>query len=130
MWETLNEKNLLALIEGVKDYAILMLDPQGRVASWSACAERIKGYRTEEIVKGSGQSYGFSELTRLGRALEDSAKSADARAVQGLLEQLGDYLQRVQLVPSCGSSAEIPSEPAHRGHGALGLNLAPASADI
>jgi len=50
MPETLNEQRLRALIEGVKDYAILMLDPQGRVASWTACAERVKGYRAEEIV--------------------------------------------------------------------------------
>ena len=33
------------LVEGVKDYAIFMLDPDGRVASWNAGAERIKGYQ-------------------------------------------------------------------------------------
>jgi PAS domain S-box-containing protein len=38
------------LVESVKDYAIIMLDPEGRVASWNAGAERIKGYRPEEIV--------------------------------------------------------------------------------
>jgi PAS domain S-box-containing protein len=50
MLETLNEQRLRALIEGVKDYSILMLDPEGRVASWTACAERVKGYRAEEIM--------------------------------------------------------------------------------
>jgi CheY-like chemotaxis protein len=80
--------------------------------------------------KGSGQSYGFSELTQLDRALEQSAQDADGRAVQGLLEQLGDYLQRVQLVPGCCSGPEISSEPEHKGHSAVVLNLAPASADI
>jgi PAS domain S-box-containing protein len=49
-------------------------------------------------LKGSGESYGFSDLTRLGRALESSSKDADGAAVQGLLEQLDDYLSRVQLV--------------------------------
>ena len=38
------------LIESVKDYAIFMLDPDGRVASWNVAAERIKGYRAEEIL--------------------------------------------------------------------------------
>ena len=38
------------LLGSVKDYAIFMLDPQGRVMSWSAGAERVKGYRAEEIL--------------------------------------------------------------------------------
>jgi PAS domain S-box-containing protein len=38
------------LVDGVKDYAIIMLDPAGRVASWNAGAERIKGYRADEII--------------------------------------------------------------------------------
>ena len=38
------------LVDSVKDYAIVMLDPEGYVASWNAGAERIKGYRPEEIV--------------------------------------------------------------------------------
>ncbi len=43
-------KRFHLLIEGVKDYAILMLDPEGHVASWNAGAEEIAGYRAEEIV--------------------------------------------------------------------------------
>src|SRR5689334_19708426 len=38
------------LVEGVQDYAIFMLDGAGRVSTWNAGAERIKGYRAEEIV--------------------------------------------------------------------------------
>src|SRR5882672_638912 len=38
------------LVEGVKEYAIFMLDAQGRVVSWNPGAERINGYRTNEIV--------------------------------------------------------------------------------
>src|SRR6185503_15528366 len=38
------------LVESVVDYAIFMLDPQGHVLTWNAGAERIKGYRGEEIV--------------------------------------------------------------------------------
>src|SRR6185436_17157121 len=38
------------LVSSVTDYAIYLLDGAGRVASWNAGAERIKGYRAEEIV--------------------------------------------------------------------------------
>jgi PAS domain S-box-containing protein len=38
------------LVSSVSDYAIYLLDPSGRVASWNAGAERIKGYRPDEIV--------------------------------------------------------------------------------
>ena len=39
-----------SLIAGVQDYAIFLLDPQGVVVSWNAGAERIKGYRADEII--------------------------------------------------------------------------------
>jgi PAS domain S-box-containing protein len=38
------------LVDGIKDYAVFMLDPNGRVASWNPGAERIKGYKASEIV--------------------------------------------------------------------------------
>jgi PAS domain S-box-containing protein len=38
------------LIRGVIDYAIYLLDPNGRVMSWNPDAERIKGYTEEEII--------------------------------------------------------------------------------
>ncbi|MGB0000139.1 MAG: PAS domain-containing protein, partial [Candidatus Acidiferrales bacterium] len=44
------ETRFRSLVAGVKDYAIFMLDPRGRVATWNAGAERIKGYSAEEIV--------------------------------------------------------------------------------
>jgi PAS domain S-box-containing protein len=45
-----SEARLRFLVEQVKDYAILMLDLDGRVVSWNKDAERIKGYRMDEIV--------------------------------------------------------------------------------
>ena len=38
------------LVSSVTDYAIYLLDPGGRIASWNAGAERIKGYRAGEVV--------------------------------------------------------------------------------
>jgi PAS domain S-box-containing protein len=45
-----SEERFRLLVESVKDYAIFMLDPDGRVATWNAGAEHIKGYRAEEII--------------------------------------------------------------------------------
>jgi len=44
------ERLFKLLVQSVTDYAIFMLDPEGHVASWNAGAERIKGYKPEEIV--------------------------------------------------------------------------------
>jgi PAS domain S-box-containing protein len=49
-----SEKRLRLLVEG-KDYSIFTLDLDGCIASWNAGAERIKGYRAEEII---GQHFG------------------------------------------------------------------------
>jgi PAS domain S-box-containing protein len=38
------------LVESVRDYAIFMLDPSGYIASWNRGAERIKGYKADEII--------------------------------------------------------------------------------
>jgi PAS domain S-box-containing protein len=38
------------LVGAITDYAIYMLDPEGRITTWNAGAERIKGYRAEEII--------------------------------------------------------------------------------
>ena len=38
------------LVESVKEYAIFLLDPEGRVSTWNQGAERIKGYKAQEII--------------------------------------------------------------------------------
>lgn len=38
------------LVENTKDYAILILDPGGHVITWNSSAEKLKGYRSEEII--------------------------------------------------------------------------------
>jgi len=45
-----SEERFRLVVEGTKDYAIFMLDPAGRIASWNAGAERIKQYRSDEII--------------------------------------------------------------------------------
>ena len=47
---------------------------------------------------GSGTSYGFDQVSELGREIERLAKGADARAVGQLAQQLENYLARVRAV--------------------------------
>jgi PAS domain S-box-containing protein len=45
-----SEERFRLLVESVQDYAIFLLDPAGRVSSWNAGAEKLKGYREREIL--------------------------------------------------------------------------------
>ena len=49
-----SEQQFRLLVENVQDYAIFMLDAEGRIISWNQGAERIKGYTASEII---GQHY-------------------------------------------------------------------------
>jgi protein-histidine pros-kinase len=63
------------LIESLQEYAIFLLDANGRVATWNAGAERIKGYRAEEIVGKHFSCFYLDEDQALGRpakALNDA----------------------------------------------------------
>jgi PAS domain S-box-containing protein len=55
-----NEEHFRSLVEGMRNYAIFTLDPKGRVGSWNAGAERLEGYKSEEIV-GEHFSVFFTE---------------------------------------------------------------------
>ncbi|MGE3273620.1 MAG: PAS domain S-box protein [Vicinamibacterales bacterium] len=48
------ERRFRLLVEGVVDYAIFLLDPDGRIATWNEGAQRLKGYTADEIL---GQSF-------------------------------------------------------------------------
>jgi PAS domain S-box-containing protein len=45
-----SEEQFRLLVQGVTDYAIYMLDPEGQVSSWNLGAQRIKGYIPHEII--------------------------------------------------------------------------------
>lgn len=63
---TLTERHYELLVQAVVDYAIFMLDPQGRILSWNAGAERIKGYAAADII-GSHLSVFYTEEDRRNR---------------------------------------------------------------
>jgi PAS domain S-box-containing protein len=60
-----SEERFRLLVNSVKDYAIFMLDPAGQVISWNEGAERIKGYKKEEIIgRNMSVFYTAEELQR------------------------------------------------------------------
>jgi PAS domain S-box-containing protein len=78
-----SEERFRLLVQGVTDYAIYMLDPQGHVTNWNAGAQRIKGYAESEII-GCHFSRFYTEAdlaTNLPqRALETAAREGKFEA--------------------------------------------------
>jgi PAS domain S-box-containing protein len=73
-----SEEQFRLLVNEVEDYAIYMLDPQGRVLTWNAGAERIKGYRAEDILGQHFSCFYTDEAIRAGapqHALETAAST-------------------------------------------------------
>ncbi|MGH2349431.1 MAG: PAS domain-containing protein, partial [bacterium] len=71
-----SEERLRLMVAGVQDYAIYMVDPDGRVMSWNLGAERIKGYTAEEIIGAPITRFYTSEdiaWLKPERALESAA---------------------------------------------------------
>ena len=66
-----SERRFRLLVERVVDYAIYMLDATGRVASWNAGAERIKGYKAEEIIGQHVARFYVSEDVAAGKPLRE-----------------------------------------------------------
>ena len=60
------EEHFDQLVEGVSDYAIFLLDPAGHITSWNSGAERIKGYRPDEIVGQHFSRFYPEEAVRSG----------------------------------------------------------------
>jgi len=65
------EERFRLLVEGVQDYAIFRLDPHGKVMSWNAGAERIKGYKAEEIIGQNCSRFYLEKDVNQGRPQEE-----------------------------------------------------------
>ncbi|MGY3618294.1 response regulator [Bradyrhizobium sp. USDA 10063] len=80
-----SERRFRLLVEGVNDYAIFMLDPNGLVINWNPGAQRIKGYTREEII---GQH--FSRFyTEEDRAKQVPWNALETAAATGKFETEG-----------------------------------------
>jgi formate hydrogenlyase transcriptional activator len=65
------DQQLRSIIESVNDYAIFLLDPGGHIASWNPGAERIKGYREEEILGQHFSRFYVQEEVEQGKPQEE-----------------------------------------------------------
>jgi PAS domain S-box-containing protein len=73
-----SEERFRLLVQGVTDYAIYMISPTGEITNWNVGAERIKGYKREEIV-GSNFAVFYTE--------EDRAKGMPAQTLKTASEE-------------------------------------------
>lgn len=62
-----SEERFRLLVEGARDCAIFMLDPEGKVATWNVGAQRIKGYTAEEIVGRHFSKFYPQEMVERGK---------------------------------------------------------------
>jgi PAS domain S-box-containing protein len=75
-----SEERFRLLVESVRDYAIFMLDPEGRIVTWNAGAQRIKGYRAEEIIGQHFSRFYPREVVERGWPAEELRRAtADGR---------------------------------------------------
>ena len=73
-----SEERFRLLVDAVRDYAIVMLDPDGYLASWNAGAERVLGYAAEEVL-GRHVSLFYADADRgAGRPMRDLREAAAA----------------------------------------------------
>jgi PAS domain S-box-containing protein len=80
-----SERRFRLMVESVVDYAIFMLDAEGRVASWNAGAQRILGYQADEII-GQGLARFYPEAEG---GLDKSRHELEAASAAGRFEDEG-----------------------------------------
>ena len=85
-----SERHFRLLVEGVREYAIFMLDPTGHIQSWNPGAERIKGYREDEVI---GKHF---SIFYTAEALADNhpARELTQALEQGMVEDEGWRLRK------------------------------------
>ena len=107
----LSEERFRLLVQSVTDYAIFMLDRDGRVANWNPGAERIKGYTPDEII-GEHFSHFYTEADREAGMPERGLATATA---EGRWENEGQRVRKdgsvfwahVVIDPIRDSSGEV-----------------------
>jgi hypothetical protein len=62
-----SEERFRTLVDSVTDYAICMLDPSGQVTTWNSGAQRMKGYRADEILGRNFEIFFPEEARRAGK---------------------------------------------------------------
>ena len=116
-----SERRFRTLVQGVKDYALYMLDPEGRVTNWNTGAEAIKGYKADEIV-GQHFSGFYTE--------EDRAAGEPQRALATAVAE-GKYEKEAWRIRKDGTRfwASVVLDPIHDEDGIL-IGFAKITRDI
>ncbi|MDB5560038.1 MAG: hybrid sensor histidine kinase/response regulator, partial [Enterovirga sp.] len=106
-----SEERFRLLVQGVHDYAIYMLDPEGRIANWNTGAQRFKGYTESEII-GEHFSRFYTD--------EDRATGLPKRALEIALRE-GRFEQEGWRVRKDGTRfwANVVIDPIKGDHGEL-----------
>jgi PAS domain S-box-containing protein len=73
-----SEDHFRQLVSGVEDYAILLLDPQGRIASWNAGAEKMTGYTAREALGQPSSRFYPAEAIAEGIPAQHLERAAQA----------------------------------------------------
>ena len=116
-----SERRFRTLVQGVKDYALYMLDPDGQVSNWNTGAQAIKGYKADEIV-GEHFSRFYTE--------EDRANGEPQRALATAIAE-GKYEKEAWRVRKDGTRfwASVVIDPIFDEEGVL-LGFAKITRDI
>src|SRR6478609_3706979 len=80
-----SEQRMRLLIDSIRDYAIFMLDENGKVSSWNSGAERIKGYTAAEIIGRHFSTFYPEEDVQAGKCDMELRVAAEV----GRFEDLG-----------------------------------------
>jgi PAS domain S-box-containing protein len=116
-----SEQRFRLLVQGVTDYAIYMLDPQGFVASWNAGAQQFKGYTEDEII---GQHFS-AFYTDEGRAAGVPRRALETAAREGRYEEEGWRVRK----DGTRFIAHVVIDPIRNGEGDL-IGFAKVTRDI
>jgi PAS domain S-box-containing protein len=82
MSDLTSEECLRLFVDSVKEYAILVLDPKGRVESWNAGAQRIHGWSAQEVIGDNFSRFFTPEDVDAGKPeLDMQAAATDGRSV-------------------------------------------------
>ena len=85
-----SEDRYQMLLDGIQNYAIFMMDPRGQIMTWNAGAERIKGYRADEIIGHNFSCFFPAEDVARGRPEEVLRLTA----ASGRHEELGMRMRK------------------------------------
>lgn len=111
MSRRLAERRFRLLVDGITDHAIYMIDPEGIVVNWNSGAERVKGYKAQEIV---GQSFACFY------SIDEQKTGAPARCLEIALQE-GRFEEEGVRLRKNGSSfwAHVVIHPIYEEDGSL-----------